>query len=217
MMNKFKVGDKIVGLKESNNMYSITNEKNGFVGEVVDVKTEDEYKDLKVKVLKANDKEDIGVCFWVNSKYFRRATVQRVYLASPFFDEKEIEIMEKVRDILREKGLEVFVPKENQNLELGFGSREWRKATFKGDIEAIDTADVVVAINCKGNYDDAGTMFEIGYSFAKEIPVILVNTTGETITLMIADSLHALVTTEEELKEYDFNEMPVKEYENYVW
>ena len=47
MMNKFKVGDKIVGLKESNNMYSITNEKNGFVGEVVDVKTEDElYKAL---------------------------------------------------------------------------------------------------------------------------------------------------------------------------
>ena len=63
MMNKFKVGDKIVGLKESNNMYSITNEKNGFVGEVVNVKTEDEYKDLKVKVLKANDKEDIGYCF----------------------------------------------------------------------------------------------------------------------------------------------------------
>ena len=60
-------------------------------------------------------------------------------------------------------------------------------------------------------------MFEIGYSFAKEIPVVLVNTTGETINLMIADSLHALVTTEEELKEYDFNEMPVKEYENYVW
>lgn len=217
MMNKFKVGDKIVGLKESNNMYSITNEKNGFVGEVVDVKTEDEYKDLKVKVLKSNDERYVGDCYWVNSKYFKKQAIERVYLASPFFDEKEIEIMEKVRDILREKGLEVFVPKENQNLELGFGSREWRKATFKGDIEAIDTADVVVAINCKGNYDDAGTMFEIGYSFAKEIPVILVNTTGETINLMIADSLHALVTTEEELKEYDFNEMPVKEYENYVW
>lgn len=217
MMNKFKVGDKIVGLKESNNMYSITNEKNGFVGEVVDVKTEDEYKDLKVKVLKSNNERYVGDCYWVNSKYFKKQAIKRVYLASPFFDEKEIEIMEKVRDILREKGLEVFVPKENQNLELGFGSREWRKATFKGDIEAIDTADVVVAINCKGNYDDAGTMFEIGYSFAKEIPVILVNTTGETINLMIADSLHALVTTEEELKEYDFNEMPVKEYENYVW
>lgn len=141
----------------------------------------------------------------------------KIYLASPFFDEVEVKRMETIRDILREKGLEVFVPKEHQNTELEFGSKEWRKATFKGDIEAIDTADVVVAINCKGNYDDAGTMFEIGYSFAKEIPVILVNTTGETINLMIADSLHALITTEEELKEYDFDKLDRIEYTNYVW
>lgn len=142
---------------------------------------------------------------------------KKVYLASPFFNIKEIERMEAVRDILREKGLDVFVPNEHQNEDLEFGSMEWRKATFESDVNGIDTADVVVAVICQGNYDDSGTAWEIGYAFAKGIPVLVVNTTGETINLMIADSLHALITSFAELREYDFEEMPRKEYTNYVW
>ena len=143
--------------------------------------------------------------------------MKKIYLASPFFDEKEIERMEAVRDILRAKGLEVFVPAENQHKHLEFGSKEWRKATFENDVRGIDEADVVVAVICKGNYDDSGTAWEIGYSYATNKPVVLVNLTGETINLMIADSLHALVTSYDELKNYDFEKLPKKPYENYVW
>lgn len=141
----------------------------------------------------------------------------KIYLASPFFDEVEVKRMETVRDILREKKLDVFVPNEHQHKELEFGSMEWRKATFNSDVSAIDEADIVVAVNSKGNYDDAGTMWEIGYAYATKKPVVLVNLTGDTINLMIADSLHALVTSYDELKDYDFEKMEKKPYLNYVW
>lgn len=143
--------------------------------------------------------------------------MKKVYLASPFFNEKEIERMNNVKDILREKGLDVFVPLEHQHKELEFGSLEWRKATFGSDIQGIDNADVVVAVISQGNYDDSGTCWECGYAYAKGIPVVVVNLTGETINLMIADSLHALITNLDELREYDFEKMKKIPYLNYVW
>ena len=143
--------------------------------------------------------------------------MKKVYLASPFFDDAELERVDKVKEILDLKGLDVFSPKEHQNEHLEFGSIEWRKATFENDVKHIDWCDVVVAIICKGNYDDSGTAWELGYAYATNKPVVLVNITGETINLMIADSIHALITSYDELKEYDFEKMEKKPYLNYVW
>lgn len=143
--------------------------------------------------------------------------MKKVYLASPFFDDAELERVDKVKEILDSKGLEVFSPKEHQNEHLEFGSIEWRKATFENDVKHIDWCDVVVAIICKGNYDDSGTAWELGYAYATNKPVVLVNITGETINLMIADSIHALITSYDELKEYNFEKMEKKPYLNYVW
>ena len=142
---------------------------------------------------------------------------KKIYLASPFFNEEETTRLEKVRDILRGKGLDVFVPMEQQHKHLEFGSTEWRKATFKNDVDHIDWCDIVVAINCQGNYDDAGTMWEIGYAYATKKPVILFNNTDKTINLMVADSLHSLITSYDELQEYDFNKLEKRPYLNYVW
>lgn len=142
---------------------------------------------------------------------------KKIYLASPFFDDTEKEILNKAKDILRGKGLEVFVPMEHQHTHLEFGTLEWRAATFKSDVDAIDEADVVVALINKGNYDDSGTAWEIGYAYAKGIDVVVVNVTGNTINLMLADSLHSVLTSYEELEAYDFDKMEKKPYLNYVW
>ena len=143
--------------------------------------------------------------------------MKKIYLASPFFNSEETNKLEIVKTILRDKGLDVFVPNEHQNPQLEFGSLEWRAATFKSDVDAIDNCDVMVAINCQGNYDDAGTMWEIGYAFAKGIPVVVFNNTGKTINLMIADSLHSLLTSYDELQEYDFDKLEKKPYLDYAW
>ena len=59
----------------------------------------------------------------------------------------------------------MFAPFEHQNKHLEFGSMEWRKATFKSDMDAVYESDIMVAI-LDGNYSDSGTAFEIGaYSY----------------------------------------------------
>lgn len=143
--------------------------------------------------------------------------MKKVYLASPFFNDKEIGRLEAIKEILRAKGLEVFVPNEHQFTELEFGSMEWREAVFKSDVAGIDNANFVFAIICNGNYSDSGTAWEIGYAVANGKPVIVFNDTDKEINLMIADSLHALLTSYEEVAEYDFNVMDSRPYTNYVW
>lgn len=142
---------------------------------------------------------------------------KRIYLASPFFNELEIERVDKVKEILDSKGLEVFSPKEQQNPDLEFGSVEWRKATFENDVKHIDWCDMVVTIMSQGNYDDSGTAWELGYAYATGKPVVLVNLTGETINLMIADSLHALIVGYDELRKYDFEKLEKIPYLDCVW
>lgn len=139
-----------------------------------------------------------------------------VYLASPFFNEIEIEKMEKVRDILRDRGLRVFVPNEHQNKQLEFGSKEWREATFNGDMGGIDGADIMVAI-VTGNYCDSGTAWEIGNAVAKSKPVVVVNPTKETVNLMISDILHAYIDSYKALEEYDFETLDKITYDDYIW
>ena len=47
--------------------------------------------------------------------------------------------------------------------------------------------------------------------------VVVFNNTGKTINLMIADSLHSLLTSYDELQEYDFDKLEKKPYLDYVW
>lgn len=140
----------------------------------------------------------------------------KVYLASPFFNETEIETMNRTLKVLRDKGLDVFAPFENQNTHLEFGSKEWREATFNGDVVGIDNADVIVAI-VAGNYCDSGTAWEIGNAVAKNKPVVVFNPTKDTINLMISDSLHAYLDSYESLLKYDFKTLKKVTYDNYVW
>ena len=140
----------------------------------------------------------------------------KVYLASPFFNDKEVKDMEDVKNILREKGLDVFAPFENQNKHLEFGSMEWREATFKSDMDAIYDCDVMVAI-LDGNYSDSGSAFECGVCHQIGKPLIIVNLHNKEINLMIAQSLHAVINSLEELEKYDFNEMPKIPYLDYCW
>ena len=141
---------------------------------------------------------------------------KRIYLASPFFNDKELLDMVKVLGTLRNKGLNVFSPYENQNKQLEFASDPWREATFNSDVSNIDNADIVVAI-ANGNYMDSGTAWEIGYAYANKKPIILVNLNKEPVNLMISDSIHAYIDSIEDLEKYDFDKLEKIRYKNYIW
>jgi nucleoside 2-deoxyribosyltransferase len=135
--------------------------------------------------------------------------MKRVYLASPFFNEKEITYVEQVEQILKEKGLTVFSPMRNQMEHLEAGTRHWSIETFMNDVKFIKWAEIVVGIY-HGNYSDSGTAWELGYAYATDKPVILVHV-GENSNLMVHEGAHANLTIEE-LKEYDFDKLPSSFY-----
>jgi len=136
--------------------------------------------------------------------------MKRVYLASPFFNELEVETVEKIAEILKSKGLEVFEPMNNQMEGLEAGTRHWSIETFRNDVKFIDWAEVVVVVY-HGNYSDSGTAWEAGYAYGTNKPVIAVHV-GENSNLMVHESAHANLDMFT-LLGYDFDKLPSSFYE----
>ncbi len=131
--------------------------------------------------------------------------MKKIYIASPFFNDKETEILGKVENILKARGLEVFSPREHEVREGNVGKPEWSRATFKNDKDAIDWCDAVVMLYW-GNYSDSGTAWECGYAYATGKPVVVVHL-GESSNLMVHEGSHTNLTSVEELEKYDFDKM----------
>jgi nucleoside 2-deoxyribosyltransferase len=140
--------------------------------------------------------------------------MKRVYLASPFFNEMEIETVKKVAEILKSKGLEVFEPMENQMEGLEAGKRHWSIETFMNDVKFIKWSEIVVAVY-HGNYSDSGTAWEMGYAYATDKPVITVHV-GDSSNLMVHEGSHANLTIDQ-LKDYDFEKLPSSFYEGVMF
>lgn len=90
----------------------------------------------------------------------------KIYLAGPFFNEKERNYVEIAANILRNQGYEVIVPMEHfiENGEK-LTNEEWARKVFEYDVEQIRNADCMLAIY-HGHYSDSGTAWEIGFAFA---------------------------------------------------
>ena len=99
--------------------------------------------------------------------------MKKVYIASPFFCEKETEALEKVEKILKARSLNVFSPREHQISKENIEKHEWSELTFKSDKAAIDRCDVVVMLYW-GNYSDSGTAWECGYAYGIGVPCVVV-------------------------------------------
>ena len=92
--------------------------------------------------------------------------MQKIYLASPFFNEYEENLVKSVAERLRER-FEVFVPMEHTaEGEVALGDAAWGKEIFEIDRAGIEWADTVVALD-HGFTSDAGTSWEIGYAYAR--------------------------------------------------
>jgi nucleoside 2-deoxyribosyltransferase len=133
----------------------------------------------------------------------------KIYLASPFFSEHELEQVKIAENILEERGFTVFSPRKHQIPEEKQGSPAWSKAVFMADRTYIDWADVVVMLY-HGQYSDSGTAWECGYAFGTHKPVLVVQL-GTDSNLMVHEGSHANITMEE-LKTYDFARMPLQGY-----
>lgn len=134
----------------------------------------------------------------------------KIYLASPFFNEKECEVLSRAEEILKGRGFSIFSPREHEVRDGNVGKPDWSKETFLNDKAGIDWAEAVVMLYW-GNYSDSGTAWECGYAYATHKPVIVVQL-GESSNLMIHEGSHTNLMGVEELRDYDFEMMPREGY-----
>lgn len=135
----------------------------------------------------------------------------KVYLASPFFNEEELENYDKVLQILENKNLDVYAPLLNEIDRKNLTRMQWANKTFQKDIEAIQNADIVVML-FYGLYSDSGTSWECGYSFALNKKIIAVHLHNGKSNCMINCSCYANINGLKELESYDFNHLPQISY-----
>ncbi len=134
----------------------------------------------------------------------------KIYLAGPFFNDKELEIVQCAEEILMSRGFDVFSPRLHEvRTEENTQQSLWSQQTFNNDRTAIDLADVVVMLYY-GGYSDSGTAWECGYAFGTGKPVVVVHL-GYNSNLMIHEGSQSNITLKE-LADYDFETMPAKPY-----
>ncbi|HFD3845192.1 MULTISPECIES: PfkB family carbohydrate kinase [Serratia] len=96
------------------------------------------------------------------SQNFIEGGNRKVYLAGPFFTLAQLWLVEQAQRNLTALGMDVFSPYHR----VGHGTAE---EVVEKDLDAIRQADVVFAI---GDALDSGTIYEVGYARARDIPVV---------------------------------------------
>jgi nucleoside 2-deoxyribosyltransferase len=105
--------------------------------------------------------------------------MKNVYLAAPLFSDAECDFNCKLRDELEGLGMSVFLPQEHSN-DIN-DQRDARQAgIFSKNVTNINETDMVVAV-LDGVDVDSGTAWEIGYAYARGLPVYGLRTDFRTM------------------------------------
>lgn len=157
----------------------------------------------------------------------------RIYLAGPFFSEKQIERLSLIHEKLTNNPSVgyIYEPSKHQqdtiikkygDLEKAMCTSEWQSATYRADVQAIHQSNAVVAV-LDFNYEtnnllpDPGTIYEIGYAQAIGKPIILIQSTdvkNDPLNLMLTqytayfDHNDINGFTPNKLENYDFRNFP---------
>ncbi len=106
--------------------------------------------------------------------------IKKIYIAGPLFNKHEQMYLEGIAKELEGNGYECFLPHRDQTgideseLKGTVMSQETKDRIFKNDLDALEDADLTVAL-LTGQDIDSGTSAEIGHTYAKQKPVIAIN------------------------------------------
>lgn len=155
------------------------------------------------------------------SKRFDAIPQAKIYLGTPYFNDKQKERVEKATKALQKNPTVAVVhfPFDTQfgdatvdNQKDGvFGSRLWQDATLKNDLNAMGTCTAGVFLYDLDN-EDSGCAFEEGFLNAQGKPVINIlfaeKEASKKLNLMIAGGTTAYLGSIKELETYNFNHTP---------
>ncbi|MGF2128605.1 nucleoside 2-deoxyribosyltransferase [Lactococcus lactis] len=145
----------------------------------------------------------------------------KVYLAGPFFSEKQIQKVEQLEKALLDNKTvsSIFSPMRCQRPEelaeeIEDFTPEWAKITMENDVKEVEAADIIIAIVDFDDEDtDSGTAWELGYAIAQEKPTYLIRF-EETVptNIMLTERNRAFFTEINQIRNYDFFASPVIPY-----
>jgi nucleoside 2-deoxyribosyltransferase len=96
-----------------------------------------------------------------------------IYIAGPFFNAEQVQIIEQIKANLDLSLLKYFSPKDECLYEPGKTTPE---QVLEVNLEALNRTDLTI---CVTDGKDPGTMFEAGWCYAQGIPIIYVWLGGE--------------------------------------
>ena len=106
--------------------------------------------------------------------------IKKIYIAGPLFNKHEQMYLEDIAKELEGNGYDCFLPHRDQTgideseLKGTDMSQETKDKIFKNDFDALDEADLTVAL-ITGQDIDSGTAAEIGHTYGQQKPVIAIN------------------------------------------
>lgn len=116
----------------------------------------------------------------------------RAYLAAPLFSESERSFNRSISARLEDIFIDLHLPQDSGDC-LDTRSAKENREIFLANRDAIDSSDFIVAI-IDGADADSGTSWEIGYAYARGIPIISLRTdfrrvgSNECVNLMLEEA-----------------------------
>jgi nucleoside 2-deoxyribosyltransferase len=92
-----------------------------------------------------------------------------IYIAGPLFDPGERWYLEQIDAICHDLGLRTYLPHRDGGIKAGAATDF--ASIFAADLAALERADLVVAV-WNGPDVDSGTAWEIGFAYARGMPVV---------------------------------------------
>lgn len=121
----------------------------------------------------------------------------KCYFASPFFNEEQVEREEFLKKALRDKGVEVYSPKESCLISPETEDSDIDRV-FEDNIENIEDSDFVF---CVTDGKDVGTIWEAGYAYGVNTPVLYFceSLNGGKFNMMLAKSGRGVITSRQQV------------------
>jgi nucleoside 2-deoxyribosyltransferase len=113
--------------------------------------------------------------------------IVKVYIAAPFFNERQLAIVSEVENFLTSKGIDFFSPRCTGTLKDMSKERQQqtKRQIYDTNIRMMDACTHMIA--CVEEKDQ-GTTFEIGYYAAKQKPIVLFSEKVGTVNVMLAEA-----------------------------
>lgn len=161
--------------------------------------------DGKYKAVSLNQAKKISKFNCYNHKIVKKNF--KVYLAGPFFNTEQLNIIRNLEMLISQEGLDSFSPSRDSIIVNKQTSKVELNEVFISNCKSIDDSDFVIAVldyagtelffekNKKKysiNIPDTGTIWELGYAFSKSKPIIgFYSQKPEKVNLMLSESIDA--------------------------